>query len=185
MNHLVFKPPCWVLYCNTLPQVIEQSLSLFSQAFVAPPFDREFHNHVISVQFSRPLASRTRLTHSGEAPSHAPAFDAKVALLAGQEEQHKVLVSTILFISNNKKRLLHEEGGLKLFSPAHFLGSYTLLFYVFYRECSDLGQLRFISQRSEHLVPDILHHANTILRHYSRKYISACRMCLMQDVIFF
>ena len=29
MTHLEFKPPCWVLYYNTLPQVIEQSLFLF------------------------------------------------------------------------------------------------------------------------------------------------------------
>ncbi len=29
LNHLVFKAPCWVLYCNNLPQVIEQSLFLF------------------------------------------------------------------------------------------------------------------------------------------------------------
>ncbi len=29
MNHLAFKPTFWVLYCNTLPQVIEQRLFLF------------------------------------------------------------------------------------------------------------------------------------------------------------
>ena len=30
MNHLVYKPPYRVQYCNTLPQVIEQSLFFFS-----------------------------------------------------------------------------------------------------------------------------------------------------------
>ncbi len=37
MNHLVFKPPCRGQYCNTLPQVIEQSLFLFFREFLFPP----------------------------------------------------------------------------------------------------------------------------------------------------